>query len=470
MTHDLVVVGSGPGGSEAALRAAASGLRVALVERSAVGGTCLHRGCIPSKALITSAAFLRYVRAAPEFGVEVPPPVVNFGRMAARRDAVVSGLAADLEHSLRRHRIQLIAGDATLERGDGPHRVHVRTADGGERLLLAGSVVFATGSEPAVPQALEWDGRIVVTSDEALRWTEVPSRVLVVGGGVIGCEFAGLLLAVGAEVTIVEALPTILATEDSSVARQMTALLRRAGATVYPGTEVAAVAKRGDGLTAMLSGGECVAADRMLVCVGRRRNSDGLAKAGLPLTGDRVLVNDRMETSVPGVYSVGDVANEVMLAHWASAQGAVAAANAAGGAERFDGSVVPACLYTYPEVGRVGLKEEQARDAGHDVCVGRAPFGGNARARCAGETAGFVKVVADRGSGRLLGVHILGPNATELVHEAALALRAGIPAQEWARAVRGHPTYAETLGQAALLASSGVRTASKNRPVPSSSL
>jgi dihydrolipoamide dehydrogenase len=421
-------------------------LRVALVERGGLGGTCLHRGCVPSRALLASAELYRRIRSAEVYGVTVRDAFADFGRMVARKNAVVGGIASNLERSLRQSGVSVLTGDGVLLNAEPPFRTRI----GGE-VVTARAVVLATGSESAAPDVFGVDGERVVTSTEALNWESLPGSVLVVGGGVIGCEFVCLFRAFDVSVTVVEALPRILATEDIAVSRQMATLLKRDGVDLRTGTKVTALDKTSEGVRATLSSGDVVSAERALIAVGRRRNGVGFDALGIRVERGKVVVNERMETTVPGVYAVGDVASDVLLAHWASAQGEVAGRNVLGDGASFDGRAIPACIYTSPEIGRVGWTEDGAKGAGFAVVTARLPFGANARAQCLGEISGFVKVVADKASRRILGVHILGPDATEIVHAAVVALRAGMTVEDYCAVVHAHPTYSESLREAMTL-------------------
>jgi len=450
--YDLLVLGGGPGGTAAAFTGRRGGLRVALVERNGLGGTCLHRGCIPSKALLTSAELYRRIRSAEAYGIAVGDVVADFGRVVARKNAVVETLASNLERSLEQSHVDLLRGEGTLLNAASPFSVRVR-GQGDERVVTARAVVLATGSEPAAPGVFGVDGRQVVTSTDALNWQTLPKSVLVVGGGVIGCEFASLFRAFDVSVTVVEALPRILATEDSAISRQMATLLKREGVDLRTEVELTALDKTDEGVRATFSSGEVLSAERALIAVGRARNASGFESLGVHVEGGRVVVNEKMETTVPGVYAIGDVASEVLLAHWASAQGEVAARNILGEPTTFDGEAIPACIYTNPEIGRVGWTEDAAKRAGFETITARLPFGANARAHCLGETAGFVKVVADAASRRILGVHILGPNATEIIHAAVVALKARMTVDEYREIVHAHPTYSEALRETMALLS-----------------
>jgi len=446
---DLVVIGGGPGGYVCAIRAAQLGLRVAVVEREKLGGTCLNWGCIPTKTMVAAVSLLEAVTRGGEFGLETSECRLDFQRLIAKRDAVISQLAKGIGFLFNKHKIRLIQGIGRL---DGPCRVAVALAEGGSTVLAARRVVLAPGSQPLQLPGLPVDGRWVVTSRELLASDRVPESLLVVGGGVIGCEFAGIFAALGTRVTVVEALPVILPPVEPEVARRVQAVFRQKGIEVRTNTKVTGLRQVDSGIAAMLDTGTELVVEKVLVAVGRSFDTSqlGLAEAGV-VTGPRgeIIVDDGMRTSMEGIYAVGDVTNRGLLAHVASAQGLVAAANAAGGQAVMDYRAVPNCIFTLPEVAGVGLTSQQAEAQGIKPRVGRFPFAANGRALCSGEGEGFVKVLAHPETDRLLGVHIIGPHASDLIAEAALAVRYGMTAGHVAAAIHAHPTLPEALAEAA---------------------
>lgn len=446
-SYDVAVLGAGPGGYVAALRGAQLGARVCLIERGPVGGTCLSRGCIPTKALITSAELWRKVRGGAAFGVEVTDACFNLGRAMARKDEVVAYQVKGLLGLLRAAKVELVEGEGTFA---DARTLHVRLKAGGETGISAGAFIIATGSEPAHIPAAPVDGRRILTSDEALSMSALPGSALIIGGGVVGMEFASFWAALGVRVTVVEMLPQILPTEDPQIAKGLETILAKQGATFHVGAKLERTEVRGDGVHAWLSTGAEVVADLALVAVGRALNSPGigLERAGVALDRHAIQTDPRMATSVPHIYAVGDVAGKVLLAHSASAEGLVAAANALGREASMDYAAVPNCIFTFPEIASVGLTEAGAKAAGHAVKVGRFNFAASGKALCLGEPEGFVKVVADAASDRLLGVQMLGPHVTDIIAEATLAIRRGIPARDVAGTIHAHPTLPEAFMEA----------------------
>lgn len=447
MPYKVVVIGAGPGGYVAAIRAAQLGARVALVEKGVLGGTCLNRGCIPTKALAAGVSVLETVRRASRFGVETGAITVDFRKLTERKDQVVGSLVRGVEYLLKKNRVDLFRGEGRLS---GQGRVLIEGPDG-VRIIEAENVILATGTEPAVDRVFGYDGERVITSDEALGLSMVPPRFLIIGGGVIGCEFACIFASLGSKVTIVEIMPTILPLLDGEVVRRMQSLLKRRGIVIKTGVKILEI-KKHDAVVAVLEGGEELEADRVLVSTGRTMNLKGLGveEAGVAL-GDRgeVLVNDRMQTSVPGIYAVGDIVGGMQLAHVASAQGMAAADDIMGRSRPVDYGVVPACIYTIPEVGSVGMTAREAEEKGIRVKAGKFPFMAGGKAQAMGETGGFVKILADFDTDRIVGVHIIGPHATELIAEAAVAMQMGATAGQLAQTIHAHPTLAETVMEAA---------------------
>lgn len=448
---DLVVVGGGPGGSAAAIRAAELGARVALIEKGQMGGTCLNIGCIPTKALIGSAEVYRTARRGADFGLDIPRVGLDLARVLERKQAIVKKLRADVEDSLSFSGVQVMRGTATLLR---PNRIQVE--DGAEaHEIEAGRVILATGSEAGRPPVAGIDLPGVITSTEALSPERLPSSMIVVGGGAIGIEFACLYSALGTEVTVIEMLPSILPMVDGEIARYLRSLLRRDGVRVHTGARVQKIGVA-DGEEKQVvfestTGVREATADLVLLATGRRPYTAGLNLDDLGVKTERgaVVVNEHMETSVEGIYAVGDVTGGSMLAHVASAEGWVAAENALGHRTSVDYRSVPNCIFCQPEIASVGLTEAQAREAGLAVRVGKANFMANGRALALGEASGLVKLVCEAGSGRVLGVHIIGPHATDLIGEAALAIQTEATVGDLTRTFHAHPTLPEALLEAA---------------------
>lgn len=455
----IVVIGGGPAGYVGAIRAAQLGGRVTLVEEKHLGGTCLNEGCIPTKALIESVRRWEELREAQEFGIVLPgdgEPSLDLAQVMARKEAVVSRLVGGVEYLMQKHGVTVIRGRGHLL---APGRVRVvgaaGTEAGGE--VAADAVILATGSEPAVIPGFEPDGEWIITSTEALAPRQVPGSLLVVGGGVVGVELAGIYRAWGAEVTIMELMPQLLPGEDADVAAQLERSLKRSRVTIYTSARAGVPVETREGLLEVTAetprGLKTVRVEQILVAAGRRPRPAGIDTAGLGLATDRgaLQVNDRMETGVPGIWAAGDVIGGYLLAHAAFREGEAAAENAMGRDARVDHGAVPRCVYTTPEVGSVGMTEAAAREREGEVLVGRFPFTAAAKAQIEGMTSGFVKVVAAR-DGRLLGVSIVGPRASELVAPAAVALVGGMDLEGLSQLVAAHPTLSEAFKEALLAA------------------
>ncbi len=445
---DLVVIGGGVAGYVAAIRAAQLGGQVALVERERVGGTCLRRGCIPTKALLTSTEVLETCRSASKYGVAVGEATPDLPQMMARKDRIVETLTRGVEFLLRRAKVRMVNGTGRLE---GPNLVAVDAADGSRERLEAKSVLIATGSEPATLPGLTFDGEYILNSTDVLGLQEIPESILVIGAGALGCEFAIFFAELGTSVTVVEMLPQILPAEDAEIAAILGREFRKKKIKVITGTRVEKVTRNPGVMLVDLADGQQLTAHRILASVGRAFNSTGigLEGAGLRIERGRVQVNERMETGVPGVYAAGDVVGNMLLAHVASAEGTVAAENAMGKKRVMDYRVVPRCTFTTPEVASVGLTEAQAREAGIEVAIGSFPYRASGRALALGHSEGMVKLVADGRTDRLVGAHIIGARASELIGEMAAAMDFEATIDDLEHVIRAHPTLVEAIGEAA---------------------
>ena len=445
---DVVIIGAGPGGYVAAIKAAQLGGKVCVIEKGELGGTCLNRGCIPTKTLYASAKLASLVSNAEEFGLEVKNAKINFTRVMSQKDEVVKRMTGGIGTLFKGNKITLITGSGKIIRQGV---VEVKKADGSVESVEARNIIIATGSEPANIPTFEIDEEQVLTSTVALELAELPKSLLVVGGGVIGCEFASIFNAFGCEVTIAELLPTILATEDVQVTRQMRLFLKRKGIKIVTEANITAVNKNAESVTAILESGEQLQAEKMLVSVGRKLNVEGigLEEVGVKIADGRIAVDEIMQTNVANIYAVGDIANRFQLAHVASTEGIVAAQNCMGIPATMNYNTIPNCIFTLPEIARVGLTEAQAKQEGYKVKVGRFPFMANGKAVGMRETEGFVKIVSDSETNDILGVHILGPHASELIHETALAIKLGATAVDLAHTIHAHPTLSEAIMEAA---------------------
>ncbi|MFQ5914011.1 MAG: dihydrolipoyl dehydrogenase [Nitrospinota bacterium] len=447
---DVAVLGGGPAGYVAGIRGAQLGGRVCVIEREKAGGTCLNWGCIPTKSLIASADVLRLTKRAAEYGVIIDGEVrADFAAMMARKDKIVSGMVRGIEGLFKSHGVTHVKGRGVLD-SDG--RIQVKEGERKPSELAADKILLATGSRPAQFPAFPTDGVDILTSDDAVTLKEVPESLLIVGAGIIGCEFAFLFQALGCEVTVLEMLPRAVATEDEDISKTLERELKKEKIRLVVNQKIERVEKKRGYVEARLAGGETVKARKALVSIGRAPNAEdiGLETVGVALAEQgHIRVNERMQANVPGIYAAGDVAGGKLLAHKASAEGIVAMTNALGGDKTMRYEAVPAGIFTHPEIGSIGLTEAQARQAGRSVKAGRFPYRALGRSQVAGEIAGEVKVVADEATGEILGVHIIGANAAELIHEAAVAMRWELTVDELAETVHAHPTLSECVMEAA---------------------
>ena len=458
---DVVVIGAGTGGYVAAIRAAQLGLKVGVVEKQkALGGTCLIWGCIPTKALLEHAHALKVVQNVREWGVTIGEGAVgiDMNQVQARKDKVVTGLTKGVEFLFKKNKIDWIKGTASIvERGK------IDVTDGDAQTLSAREIVIATGSAPRSVPGVEIDRKRIITSDEAIGLREVPKSMVILGSGAVGVEFASIFRRFGSQVTIIELLPRLVPVEDEAISAELLKAFKKQGITIHTGTKVtkAVASATGVDIEAQLPDGsvEKLSADYLLVATGRGPVTTGLGIDGLGFNLDRgyVAVDSLFRTGVPGFSAVGDVISfgaggppHPQLAHVSSAEGVIAAERIAGrDVKPINYDHVPACTYCDPEIGSVGLTEREAQEQGYDVQIGTFPFFVLGRAKMAGETEGFVKIVADKKYDEVLGVHMIGPRATELVAEATLALRLECTVEELIRTIHAHPTFSEAVGEAA---------------------
>ena len=455
LSPDVVVIGGGPGGYVAAIRAAQLGLSTVCVEKDAtLGGTCVNVGCIPSKALLQSSEHYEFAKLhLAEHGVRVPDVALDLPTMLARKDAVVGANTRGIEFLFRKNKITWAKGTGTLERGNV---VKVTAADGTVTTYQAKNVIIATGSVPIQLPFLPFDEQRVLSNVGALQIPEVPKHLVVVGGGVIGLELGSVWRRLGAKVTIVELLPTILAGNDAEIVKEAEKVFRKQGLDIRTSTKVTGARRDGDRIFIDIAKGdatETLEADYVLVSVGRKPSLTGIdAKAlGLAL-GPRgeIAVDAQMRTNLPNVYAIGDAVGGQLLAHKAEEEGVVAAEVIAGKPAKMHYRSIPAVVYTWPEIAAVGLTEQQVKESGREYRVGRFPFSANGRARTAGETTGFVKVIADAQTDALLGAHLIGPTVSELVSEVVLAFEFDGSSEDIGITVHAHPTLSEVTKEAAL--------------------
>jgi dihydrolipoamide dehydrogenase len=450
---DVAVLGGGPGGYVAALRAAQRGARVVLVEKERIGGTCLNVGCIPTKALTTVTELLLRAKQSAKFGLSIPQVAVDLPALMAYKRSTVEQLVGGVEQLLKARRVTLIRGEAGLIK---PDVLSVQDGQGGRRELSAHRIILAPGSVTAVPPIGGSSLPGVVTSTGALDIETVPARLVVVGGGVIGLEFACIYEALGSQVTVLEMTPAILpGATDEAIAKRLHVLLRRRGMEVRTSAVVQRIERIGETLRvfAETAGAETATdCERVLIATGRWPNTHGMgfAELGLGMNGRAIAVDERLATNLPNVWAVGDAIGGWMLAHKAMVDGRVAAENATGGQRQVDYRSVPSVIFTRPEVASVGLTEAQARTQGAEVKVTQFPFSANPRARILGESDGLVRLICEAGSGRILGIHMLGPHVTDLIAEGALAVQTSATADDLAWTTHAHPTLPEAMLEAAL--------------------
>jgi dihydrolipoamide dehydrogenase len=458
---DLTVIGSGPGGYVAAIRAAQLGLKTALVEKEpALGGTCLHRGCIPTKALLEAAHVLESARNAREFGVLTRDVGFDWGGVQARKQKVVDGQAKGLDFLMKKNKITVFQGRGSLA---GKGNVEVNAADGKVTRLASSHIILATGSRPRGLPHIKTDGKVILDSTDLLALQQVPESLLILGAGAVGMEFASIYSRFGTRCTVVEMLPRALPIEDEEISKEIQRAFRKRRIDVFTGMKAEAVTVASGRATTRIAPSEGegkireIETDLVLVAVGRAPVTEGLGLESVGLTGERgfIPVDDHLRTGVAGIFAIGDIVSladrgHPMLAHVASHEGIVAAETAAGAATRpLNYDLVPSVTYCEPEVASVGLTEAAARQRGYPVRTARYPMTPVARARISGTAEGFVKVVAEERYDQILGVHIIGPKATELIAEAGAALNLEATSEELVRTIHAHPTLAEAVGEAA---------------------
>ncbi|MFC1981271.1 dihydrolipoyl dehydrogenase [Chloroflexota bacterium] len=448
---NIVIIGGGPGGYIAAIRAAQLGAQVVLIEKDTLGGTCLKRGCIPTKALLQSANTLTLVKKAEVFGVFAEKATLDFSLAMKWKETVVGSLVGGVSSLMRKNKVNIIKGTGILIE---PKRVKVLES---KEEIKGDSIIIATGSKPLMIPIKGINESGVMTSDDVLVMNQLPQSVLIIGGGIVGLEFAQILGKMGVKVTVVEIMPHILPGEDVELTQMLEAILREDGIDIFCGGKVTDIESTAQGAKRVLfttaDGGNAMRmVEKVLLAMGRCPYTDdlGIEKVGIALDNGRIVVDERMETNIRGVYAVGDVVGRLMLANVAMSEGRCAAENAMGLDSKMDYRVVPRCIYTSPEMAAVGLTEAEANKKYQDVQVGRFPFIANGRALTLNETRGMAKIVTNSKYGEILGVHIIGPEASELIAEAALAIKLEATPQEIASCIHAHPTLSEAVMEAAL--------------------
>ncbi|WP_264738504.1 dihydrolipoyl dehydrogenase [Cytobacillus firmus] len=460
--YDLVILGGGTGGYVAAIRASQLGLKTAIVEKGKLGGTCLHKGCIPSKALLRSAEVYATAKHSEDFGVMTSDVSINFSKVQERKNKIVDQLHKGVQHLMKQGKIDVfegtgrILGPSIFSPMPGTISVEMNNGDENE-MLIPKNVIVATGSRPRTLPGLDIDGQLVMTSDEALALEEVPSSIIIVGGGVIGIEWASMLSDFGADVTVIEYADRIIPTEDKEISKEMQRLMKKKGVKIVTGAKVLPeTLQKGEGVTisAEVKGSQQeFSAEKLLVSVGRQANTEGIGIENTDIQIEKgfILANEYFQTKESHIYAIGDVIGGLQLAHVASHEGIVAVEHIAGkNPSPIDYSLVSKCIYSSPEAASVGLTEDEAKEKGHNVKTGKFSFRAIGKALVFGESDGFVKIVADKDTDDILGVHMIGPHVTDMISEAGLARVLDATPWEVAHTIHPHPTLSEAIGEAAL--------------------
>ena len=452
MFYDVVVLGAGPGGYVSAIRAAQLGAKTAIIEKNKVGGTCLNVGCIPTKALMKNVEILHYIDAGKKRGIKVKGELeLDYAKAVKAKDKAVKQLVNGVTGLLGSNEITMYQGMGTVKAGN---KIEVAAENGDVETIEYGKLILATGSSPKMPPIPGADLEGVMTSEGFLSITEVPEKLVVIGAGVIGCELATVFKGYGSQITMVEMMDKPVAILDSDVANYMEGILTQQGIDLKLGKQVKSIARNDAGsldVTIADKDGneEVVSGDKVLISIGRGPNVAGLDELGLETERGYVVVNDKLETSAKDVYAIGDVTGKKLLAHVASEMGVVAAENAMGASKIMDLSIVPSCIYTIPEVGCVGMSEKEAKDAGYDVICGKFPLVACGKAVATGDTEGMFKIVADKKTRKVLGAHLVGKSATELVAEMAAYMKMNATVDDVVDTIHAHPTISESIAEAA---------------------
>jgi dihydrolipoamide dehydrogenase len=445
---DLVIIGGGPGGYVAAIRAAQLGLKVAVVEEREMGGTCLNRGCIPTKSLLHSAEVFLTAKNCESSGVQAEKVSFNYAKIAAKKDAVVKQLRTGVEYLVKSNGGTIFQGRGVIK---DKNTIEITGKD--QQIISTDKIVLATGSRPFKPPIPGIDGNKVLDSDGVLNLTVCPEKVIIIGGGVIGVEFATIFNSLGKEVVIIEMMDSILPGIDTEISLALRKSLEGKGIKIFTSSKVTSIQSDVKAVCAFENNGKALSTDGniVIVAIGRRPNSEnlGLEDAGIELERGFIKVNSRMETSVKGIYAIGDITGKVLLAHVASEQGLVAAANCTGKQEKMDYSVIPGCIYTNPEVATVGLTETEAAKKGAPLKIGRFPVSANGKSMIMGEKNGFIKIITNKTTGEILGTHIMAPRATDMISEMCVAMKLESTIEEVANTIHPHPTVSEIIMEAA---------------------
>jgi len=445
----LTILGAGPGGYVAAIRAARSGLKVTVVEKDEPGGTCLNRGCIPTKSIIASIELLKKIRLSHNFGIDVPAEVKpDLNKIIARKNKIVQTQVNGIINLFKFHGIEIKKGKGYLL---SPRSILVTDNGSKQEAIESDVIIIATGSRPYQIPSIPFDNKLIISSDDALNITDIPKNIVILGAGVIGCEFAFIFKLLGSDVTLVELLPRPLSTEDIDITNILERELKKLGIKLFASTKVEKVITENSSIKVYLSNGKELITDKILVTAGRSFNTEniGIENAGI-IKGNRgeILVNNRFQTNTSNIYAVGDVIGKMMLAHVAAREGITAVENIIGNNTTIDYNSIPSAIFTLPEIASVGLREFQANEQGIKINTGHFQFRMLARSHTIGEIDGLVKVISDANTDKLLGVHIIGPHASDIIHEAVLAIRKGLKTKDISETIHAHPTFSEAILEA----------------------
>lgn len=447
---NVVIIGSGPGGYVASIKSAQLGASVTVIEETEIGGTCLNCGCIPTKSLIASAEMLTNARKLDDFGIELNGKITpNISKIIQRKDKIVNTQINGIKRLFKSWGI-------TLKKGRGkilsPKEIEITSNTKMKEVVKADKIIIATGSSPAQITSCPFDGKKIINSTDALKLTDIPNSILIVGAGILGCEFACFYNAFGSDVTIVEMLPRIIATEDIAISKLLERELKKKKIKIHTNTKIKSIELQKDGVRSSFNNGQEITTEKVLVAAGRKFNSQGLGLEEIGVhkgANGEIIVNDEMETNLPGIYAIGDVIGGFLLAHVASKEGITAAKNIMGAAVKIDYSGVPKVIFTSPKIASIGMNENQAAEKGLKVSIGYFQFKSLGKAHIMGGITGFIKIVSDGFSDKILGVHIIGTHASELIHEGALAIKKGLKTRDIAETIHAHPTLSEGIMEAA---------------------
>ncbi len=440
--YDIGIIGSGPCGYVAGIRAAQLGMKVCIFEKDKIGGVCLNWGCIPTKALSASSTAIYNIERSSEFGIDVKDYSIDFSKIFQRKNNIVKKLSSGIEMLMKARKIQLVKGKARIK-----DNTHIATED---KEFEVKNILIATGSVPFQLPNIPFDGKEVLSSSDILDLQKIPKSIIIVGGGVIGCEFASIFKTFGSEIAIVEMMDSLLPTEDKEVAKKIEQIFKKRGINVFTGKKVEKIEKKDSTIKASLSDGSFISSEKMLVCVGRSPNTKGLGIEDLGIECNKgwIKIDEKFRTNIKNIYAAGDVKGGILLAHVSSREGIASVEGMAGGDAELDYNVVPNCIFTQPEIASVGLSEDKAKERNLDVKARKFLFSSIGKSHVLGETEGFIKLVVDNKTDKILGAQIIGPHATELIAEISPCVQFGITSEKLAKVIHAHPTLSEAIQEA----------------------